>query len=206
MVLSPRKNVDGSYNPPSLHIFWSCFIFFVPSFEKISQKVSKLLSEHYFQTEIFKKGHNSLKNVGRVMVLNLCISSYNLYICTKFHENISKDFNVFEQTWFPNWNFQKGNNSIKNVYGVIVLVPCTSPDSTLYFYQVTWKYLKRFGSYCADTISMVKFAMGHNSIKNVGGVMVLVLCMSNDHALWKYLNGFQSYWEDTISMVKFSKG
>ena len=40
---------------------------------------------------------------------------------------------------------------------------------------------------------MVKFAKGHKSIKNVGGVMVLVLCMSNDDALWKYLNGFQSY-------------
>ena len=58
---------------------------------KISQQFSKLLSGHYLQTEIFK-GHTSLKNVGRVMVLNLCTSSYDalylVYICTKFHENI----------------------------------------------------------------------------------------------------------------------
>ena len=38
----------------------------------------------------------------------------------------------------------------------------------------------------ADTISIVKFAKGHNSIKNVGGVMVLVLCMSFDDALYWY--------------------
>ena len=56
-----------------------------------TQQFSKLLSKHDFQTEIFK-GHNSLKNVGKVMVLNLCTTSYDalylVYICTKFHENI----------------------------------------------------------------------------------------------------------------------
>ena len=36
------------------------------------------------------------------------------------------------------------------------------------------KYLKGFGSYCADTISIVKFAKGHYSIKNVGGVCFLL--------------------------------
>ena len=70
---------------------------------KISQQFSKLLSGHYFQTEIFK-GHNSLKNVGRVMVLNLCTSSYDalylIYICTKFHENILVGIKVIEQTQF----------------------------------------------------------------------------------------------------------
>ena len=70
---------------------------------KISQQFSKLLSGYYFQTEIFK-GHNSLKNVGGVMVLNLCTSSYNalylVYICTKFHENILVSIIVIEQTQF----------------------------------------------------------------------------------------------------------
>ena len=37
-----------------------------------------------------------------------------------------------------------------------------------------------------DTISIVKFAMGHNSVKKVGGVMVLVVCMSLDDALYLY--------------------
>ena len=37
-----------------------------------------------------------------------------------------------------------------------------------------------------ETISVVKFAKGHNSVKNVGGVMVLGLCMSFDDALYLY--------------------
>ena len=76
---------------------------------KISQQVSKLLCRHYFLTEIFK-GHNSLKNVGRVMVLNLCTSSYDalylVYICTKFHENILVGIKVIEQTQFSKENFE----------------------------------------------------------------------------------------------------
>ena len=34
------------------------------------------------------------------------------------------------------------------------------------------------------SISIVKFAKGHNSVKNVSAVMVLVLCMSLDDALY----------------------
>ena len=37
-----------------------------------------------------------------------------------------------------------------------------------------------------DTISIVKFAKGHTSVKNVGGVIVLVLCTSFDDALNLY--------------------
>ena len=70
---------------------------------KISQQFSKLLSGHYFQTEIFKE-QNSLKNVGQVMVFNLCTSSsdalYLVYICTKFHKNILVGIKVIEQKQF----------------------------------------------------------------------------------------------------------
>ena len=70
---------------------------------KISQQFSKLFSGHYFQTEIFK-GHNSLKNVGRVMVLNLCTSSYDalylVYNCTEFHEYILDSIKIIERTQF----------------------------------------------------------------------------------------------------------
>ena len=47
-------------------------------------------------------------------------------------------------------------------------------------------------------ICILKFAKGHNSVKNVGGVMVLVLFALSDNALYlyhvlpKYLLGFQS--------------
>ena len=82
--------------------------------------------------------------------------------------------------------FSKGHNSIKNVGGIIVLVLCTSSDNALYLYQDLCKYLKGLKSYCADTISSVKFGKGHNSVKSVGGVMVLVLCMSCDDDLYLY--------------------
>ena len=63
------------------------------------------------------------------------------------------------------------------------LVLCTLSNNALYLYQVMQQYLKGFGCYCAETISIGKFAKGHNSTKNKGRVMVLFLCMSYDDAL-----------------------
>ena len=77
---------------------------------KISGQFSKLLSGHNFQTEIFK-GHNSLKNVGRVIVLNLCTSSYDalylVYICTKFHENFLVGIKVIDRHKSHRKNFER---------------------------------------------------------------------------------------------------
>ena len=59
---------------------------------------------------------------------------------------------------------------------------------------------------------MGKISKGHNSIKNVGGVTVLVLCTSSDDGLYlykvscKYTAWYQSYRADTISIRKISKG
>ena len=55
-----------------------------------------------------------------------------IYICTKFHDNISKDFLVIERTRFPIFIFSKGNNSVEKVSGVMVLVLCTSSDHILH--------------------------------------------------------------------------
>ena len=60
-----------------------------------------------------------------------------LYICTKFNENISKGFRVIERTRLPIFNFSKGNNSVKNVGGVMVLVLCLLFDDPLYLYKVS---------------------------------------------------------------------
>ena len=52
------------------------------------------------------------------------------YICTKFHENISKGFRVIRK-------FSKGHNTVKNVGGVPVFVLCiASSDDVLYLYQI----------------------------------------------------------------------
>ena len=146
MVPFPCKKCRCSYNPSSVLIFWWCFIF-VPSFVKISHQFPKLLSWHYFQTEIFK-GHNSTKNKGRVKVLNLCTSSHDaLYlvnICTKFHQNILDCIKVIERTQFTWEKIWKGHNSIKNVDRVTILFLCTMSDDALYLYKVSWKYSRPY--------------------------------------------------------------
>ena len=68
------------------------------------------------------------------------LSAYLLimfYICTKFHENISKGFRVFERTRFPKFIFSKGNNSVKNVGGVMVLVLCLLSNVAFYLYNIS---------------------------------------------------------------------
>ena len=80
----------------------------------------------------------------------------------------------------------------------MVLVLCTYPDDVLYLYQVLWKYLKGFQNYWANTISIVKFSKGNNSIKHVDGVKALTLCISSDHALYLY----KVSW---INLQKFSR-
>ena len=59
----------------------------------------------------------------------------------------------------------KGNNSAKNVGGVTVVNLCTLSGHVLYFYQVLRNYLKRYQSYRADTISILKITKGNNSAK-----------------------------------------
>ena len=63
---------------------------------------------------------------------------------------------------------------------------CTSSGHALYFYQVLRNHLKRYLSYRADTISIMKITKGNNSTKNVGGVTVVNLCKSSGHALYFY--------------------
>ena len=60
-----------------------------------------------------------------------------LYVCTKFHENISKSFRVTELTHFFISKFSNGHDSVKNVGGVMVLVLCLLSDDALYLYKVS---------------------------------------------------------------------
>ena len=144
MVPIPCKTCRCSHNPSSLLIFWRCFIF-VPSFVKISQQVSKLLSRHYFQTEIFK-GHNSLKNVGQVMVLISAHSLMMLYIWFTFVYLYKVSWKYSRRYWSYRVDTilkrknSKVHNSVKNVDGVTVLFLCTSSDGGFYLNKVSWKY------------------------------------------------------------------
>ena len=87
-----------------------------------------------------------------------------------------------------------------------------SSGHALYLCQVLWNYLKRYQSYRADTISILKITEGNNSAKNVNAVTVVNLCTSSGHALYfyqvlqNYLERYQSYRADTISILKITKG
>ena len=59
-----------------------------------------------------------------------------VYICTKFHENILNRIKVIVPTRFSYTKISKGNNSLKNVGGVMVLFLCTSSDGGLYLNKV----------------------------------------------------------------------
>ena len=54
-----------------------------------------------------------------------------LYICTKFHENISKGFRVSELTQFLISKFSKRHRSVENIGGVMILVLNTFSDRAL---------------------------------------------------------------------------
>ena len=60
-----------------------------------------------------------------------------LYICIKFHENISKGFRVMEGLLFPYSGFSKGHNSVKTVCRVMVLVLGILSELAVYLYKVS---------------------------------------------------------------------
>ena len=149
------------------------------------------------------KGNNSAKNVGGVTVLYLCTSSGHALYFYQVLWNYLKRYQSYRANTISILKITKGNNSTKNVGGVKVVDLCTSSGHALYFYQVLWNYLKQYQSYRANTISIRKITKGNNSTKNVGGVTVVNLCTSSDHALHlcqvsrNYLERYQSYGADT---------
>ena len=60
-----------------------------------------------------------------------------LYICTKFHENISEGFRVTGLTQFLISKFLKRQRSVENIGGVMILVFNTFSDHALYLYKVS---------------------------------------------------------------------
>ena len=73
-----------------------------------------------------------------------------LYICTKFHENISKGFRATELTHFLISKFSKRHRSVENIGGVMILALNTFSDHALYF-GLDFQYSK--------------FSKGHSSVK-----------------------------------------
>ena len=68
----------------------------------------------------FTKGHNSIKTVNGVMVLNLCISSDDTLYLYQVSRKYLKGFQVIERMQFVYWNFLRG----------IILLYCRSSHGT----------------------------------------------------------------------------
>ena len=115
-----------------------------------------------------------------------CTSSGHALYFYQVLRNYLKRYQSYRADTISIRKITKGNNSAKNVGGVTVVYHCTSSGHALYFYQVLRNYLKRYQSYRADTISILKITKGNNSAKNVGGVTVVNLCTSSDHGLYLY--------------------
>ena len=145
-------------------------------------------------------------------VFDLCTSSSHALYFYHVLWNYLEQYRSYRADTISILKISKGNNSAKNVGGVTVVDLCMLSGHALYFYQVLWNYLKRYQSYRADMISILKITKGNNSAKNVGGETVVDLCTSSGHALyfyqvfWNYLERYQSYGADTISIPKISKG
>ena len=85
----------------------------------------------------FSKRHRSVENIGGVMILVLNTFHDMLYICTKYHENISKGCRVMEGLDFQYSKFSAGHISVKNVGRSAVLALCISSNHALYLYKVS---------------------------------------------------------------------
>ena len=78
------------------------------------------------------------------------------------------------------------HNSLYIVYGITVLGVCTLSDQDLYLYQALLKYLERFESYIANTISILIIKKRYNSTDIACGVTVLLLLTLSYHGLHMY--------------------
>ena len=105
------------------------------------------------------------KKIGGVTVVDLCTSSSHTLYFYQVLWNYLKRYQSYRADTISIPKISKGNNSAKNVGGVTVINLCTSSGHALYFYQVLRNYLKRYQSYRADTISILKITKGNNSAK-----------------------------------------
>ena len=126
-----------------------------------------------------------------------------LYIPTKFCEIISNCIKVIERTRFLYGKLQRGIIPQKMEVEWRLFISA----HRLVMLYISTKFCeiisKRYQSYKADTISILKISKGNNSAKNLGGVTVVNLCMLSDRVLylcqvsWNYLKQYQSYGADT---------
>ena len=81
------------------------------------------------------------------MVLNLCTSSDDALYLYQLSRKYLKGLQSYLEDAVCILKFSKGQNSVNNVDGVMLLILSTLSDGVLYLYQVLSKYLIGFQSY-----------------------------------------------------------
>ena len=119
---------------------------------KVTEQTRFCLRNCYLQSS---KGHNSKSINIRVMVLAFCTSSnvgkYLYEVSLRYLERFLSyraDTTISQNLLF---SISKGHNSKNTQSRVTVLALCTSSHVALHLCKVSWKQLKRFLSYRADT-------------------------------------------------------
>ena len=115
----------------------------------------------------FQRGIIPPKKCRWSAIVNLCKSSGHALYFYQVLWNYLKRYQSYRADTISIRKITKGNNSAKNVGGVNVINLCTLSDHALYLCQVSWNYLKRYQSYRADTISILKITKGNNSAKKM---------------------------------------
>ena len=120
---------------------------------KVTEQTQICLRNCHLQSS---KGHNSKSINIRVMVLAFCMLSnvgkYLYEVSWRYLERFLSyraDITISQNLLF---SISKGHNSKNTQSRVTVLALCTSSHVALHLCKVSWKYLKRFLNYRADTI------------------------------------------------------
>ena len=124
----------------------------------ISQKNIRGISWH----EQFTKRHNSVKSVGCVVVLVLCISSDNTLYLYQVSMKCLLWFMINRTDMIFKLKIIKGHNYLRaNVSAVMVLNLCTSSDDAVYLYRNSRYFLRGFRGRLVD----MKNLQRPNSVK-----------------------------------------
>ena len=144
--------------------------------------------------------------------LHSAIPLMALYQCIKFNLIPLYTFRDMLQTSFLLQKIKKGSNSINTLDRVMILAFCTSSDSPLSNYQISFNSLVYFQRYALDKLFIAKIKKGSNVINTVDMITILAFCTSSDSPLSMYqvsfnsLVYFQRYALDKCFIPKMKKG
>ena len=146
-------------------------------------------AKHLRYNRSLHKGAKFNKKVDRVMFSVLIILSHNALYLYQVSQKYIDWFCSYKADMISILLIAKGHTSL-NCTWVTVLVLCTLSNHYLNLYQVKRKYLERLRSMERKTISIPIITKGHDFVKYVRGVKILILFFFERSLAKKVLNNF----------------